>query len=156
MVTGLQLALHSASAETRYELGFAKSLARAPDALNPSLNLILLDLDLPDVDPHDPLSGLRVLYQRVPETPIAIFSANESPALIREALKAGAAGFSPKRLKTGIIFAAIDIVLKRALGLSVDTVKNYVSELLKRTHDCTQGRILAMLRQGSEHASEAP
>ena len=115
----------------------------------------MLDLDLPDVDPHDPLSGL-VLYQRVPETPIAIFSANESPALIREALKAGAAGFSPKRLKTGIIFAAIDIVLKRALGLSVDTVKNYVSELLKRTHDCTQGRILAMLRQGSEHASEAP
>ena len=80
MVTGLQLALHSASAETRYELVFAKSLARAPDALNPSLNLILLDLDLPDVDPHDPLSGLRVLYQRVPETPIAIFSANESPA----------------------------------------------------------------------------
>jgi hypothetical protein len=55
MVTGLQLALHSASAETRYELVFAKSLARAPDALNPSLNLILLDLDLPDVDPHDPL-----------------------------------------------------------------------------------------------------
>jgi signal transduction histidine kinase len=44
MVTGLQLALHSASAETRYELVFAKSLARAPDALNPSLNLILLDL----------------------------------------------------------------------------------------------------------------
>ena len=80
MVTGLQLALHSASAETRHELVFAKSLARAPDALNPSLNLILLDLDLPDVDPHDPLSGLRVLYQRVPETPIAIFSANESPA----------------------------------------------------------------------------
>ena len=156
MVTGLQLALHSASAETRYELVFAKSLARAPDALNPSLNLISLDLDLPDVDPHDPLSDLRVLYQRVPETPIAIFSANESPALIRGALKAGAPGFSPKRLKTGSIFAAIDIVLKRALGLSVDTVKNYVSELLKRTHDCTQKRILAMLRQGSEHASEAP
>jgi DNA-binding NarL/FixJ family response regulator len=114
MVTGLQLALRSASAETRYELVFAKSLARAPpDALNPSLNLISLDLDLPDVDPHDPLSGLRVLYQRVPETLIAIFSANESPALIREALKAGAASFSPKRLKAGI-------------------------------HDCTQGRILAM------------
>jgi DNA-binding NarL/FixJ family response regulator len=131
-------------------------VARAPDALNPSLNLILLDLDLPDVDSHDPLSGLRVLYQRVPETPIAIFLAKASPALIREALKAGAAGFSPKRLKTGIIFAAIDIVLKRALGPSVDTVKNYVSELPKRTHDCTQGRILAMLRQGSEHASEAP
>ena len=86
MVTGLQLALHSASAETRYELVFAKSLARAPDALNPSLNLILFDLDLPDLDPHDPLSGLRIL----------------------------------------------------------------------RTHDCTQGRILAMLRQGSEHASETP
>jgi len=42
MVTGLQLALHSASAETRYELVFAKSPARASDALNPSLNLILL------------------------------------------------------------------------------------------------------------------
>jgi DNA-binding NarL/FixJ family response regulator len=128
MVTGLQLALHSASAETRHELVFAKSLARAPDALNPSLNLISLDLDLPDVDLHDPLSDLRVLYQRVPETPIAIFSANESPALIRGALKAGAAGFSPNRLKTGIIFAAIDIVLKRA----------------QRIQDCTQGRILAM------------
>jgi DNA-binding NarL/FixJ family response regulator len=208
MFIGLQAALQASSpVESNYELLLAKSLATALEALDPSFNLILLDLCLPDEDEHDPLAGLRMLYQRAQDIPIVIFSANESPALIREALGTGAAGFVPKRMNLEIVLAAIDIVLAggiyvpphlmslltsltdpepvakdsshmltglsltarqqsvlalllegqsnkeiaRTLGLSIGTVKNYVSELLRSTKAKTRSRILAMLRHKSGH-----
>jgi DNA-binding NarL/FixJ family response regulator len=213
VAVGLQSALQASSpAEMKYELLFSNSLAAALAVIDPSLTLILLDLCLPDVDEQDPLSGLRTLYQLVPDTPIVIFSAIESPALIGAALKAGAAGFIPKRTKTGIVIAAIEIVLNggiylpphlmsllanltepepadggstpmltglsltprqqsvlellldgqsnkeiaRALSLSVGTVKNYVSELLRSTNTKTRSRILAMLSLKSEKLRDPP
>jgi DNA-binding NarL/FixJ family response regulator len=198
VVLGLQAAL--LACESKYSLVWTKSLAMALEAIDPSVDAILLDLCLPDVDELDPLSGLRTLYESAQDIPIVIFSANESPALIREALGAGAAGFIPKRTKLGVAVAAIDIVLNggmylpphlmsllthltepepgddgsslapagltltprqqsvfdlllegrsnkeiaRALQLSVGTVKNYVSELLRSTNAKTRSRILAM------------
>jgi DNA-binding NarL/FixJ family response regulator len=198
VVVGLQAAL--LACESKYALVWAKSLAMALQAIDPSVDAILLDLCLPDVDELNPLSGLRTLYESAQDIPIVIFSANESPALIREALGAGAAGFIPKRTKLGVAVAAIDIVLNggmylpphlisllthltepepgddgsslapagltltprqksvfdlllegrsnkeiaRALQLSVGTVKNYVSELLRSTNAKTRSRILAM------------
>jgi DNA-binding NarL/FixJ family response regulator len=186
----------------------AGSLAAATQVLDSSFNLILLDLCLPDSDQHDqhdPLAGLRTLYPAAQETPIVIFSAVESAALIREALGAGAAGFIPKRTKMAIVVAAIEIVLNggiylpphlmpllasltegeraenasphvlagfaltqrqqsvlalllegqsnkhiaRSLGLSVGTVKNYVSALIKTTNVKTRSQILATLHHGS-------
>jgi DNA-binding NarL/FixJ family response regulator len=206
IVIGLQSALQASSpAEPKYEFVIANSLAIAHEAIVDSIDLILLDLCLPDADNHDPLAGLRTLYRSAPETPIIIFSAIESPALIREALGAGAAGFIPKRMKTSMVVAAIDIVLKggmylpphlmplltsltepetadrgprhilagfsltqrqqsvlalllegqsnkeiaRVLGLSVGTVKNYVSALLRATNVKTRSQILAMSRSRS-------
>jgi DNA-binding NarL/FixJ family response regulator len=202
IVIGLQSALQPAPpAEPKYEFVIANLLAIAHAAIDESVDLILLDLCLPDADLHDPLAGLRMLYPRAQETPIIIFSATESPALIREALGAGAAGFIPKCMKMGIVVAAIDMVLKggvylpphlmpllasltepatadhgpphmlagvllthrqqsvlvlllegqsnkeiaRALGLSVGTVKNYVSALLRSTNVKTRMQILATL-----------
>jgi DNA-binding NarL/FixJ family response regulator len=205
IVIGLQSALQPAPpAEPRYEFVIANLLAVARDAIDESIDLVLLDLCLPDADLHDPLAGLRMLYPRAQETPIIIFSATESPALIREALGAGAAGFIPKCMKMGIV-AAIDMVLNggvylpphlmpllasltepatadhapphmlagvslthrqqsvlvlllegqsnkeiaRALGLSVGTVKNYVSALLRSTNVKTRAQILATLHSKS-------
>jgi DNA-binding NarL/FixJ family response regulator len=188
-----------------YDVVLAGSLAAATLVLDSSFNLILLDLCLPDCDQHDPLAGLRTLYPTAQETPIVIFSAVESAALIREALGAGAAGFIPKRTKMAIVVSAIEIVLNggiylpphlmpllasltegeraenasphvltgfaltqrqqsvmalllegqsnkhiaRSLGLSVGTVKNYVSALIKTTNVKTRSQILATLHHGS-------
>jgi DNA-binding NarL/FixJ family response regulator len=205
IVAGLHGAL--LACESKYALVRTRSLAMALEAIDPSVNAILLDLHLPDVHERDPLSGLRTLYESAQDIPIVIFSANESPVLIREALGAGAAGFIPKRTKLGVAVAAIDIVLNggmylpphlmsllthltepepgdsgsphpfagltltprqqsvldlllegrsnkeiaHVLQLSVGTVKNYVSELLRSTNAKTRSRILAMsnLRPGT-------
>jgi DNA-binding NarL/FixJ family response regulator len=212
IAVGLKAALQAAApAGSAFDMVFAGSLAAAGELLDSSFSLVLLDLCLPDSEPHDCLGGLRMLYPRAQDIPIVIFSAVDSAALIREALGAGAAGFIPKRTKMAIVVAAIEIVLNggiylpphlmpllatltegerlenasphlltgfaltqrqqsvlalllegqsnkhiaRSLGLSVGTVKNYVSALLKSTNVKTRSQILATLRHGSGTAGKS-
>lgn len=71
------------------------ALADAQDRLEaaPPLDLVLLDLDLPDVQGLDGLLRLRATR---PELPVLVVSSLAEPRLIRATLAAGAAGFVPK------------------------------------------------------------
>lgn len=193
----------------RFDLMFAASMAEAGKYLEHPVDLILLDLYLPDVPALEPLSGLKGLRQSTKNTPILVFSGSQSPALIRGSLDAGASGFIPKSTSIPILVAALDLVLNGGtylpphlltmldgkslspalepalppmelrltprqqsvlalllegrsnkeiagtLGLSVGTIKNYVSDLLKSTNAKTRGRILAMLSAAPVHSEEA-
>jgi DNA-binding NarL/FixJ family response regulator len=206
VAVGLKSALQAAAPKgSSYEMVFAGHLAAAGELMDSSFDLVLLDLSLPDSDEQDALAGLRALRARAPDTPIVVFSAVESPALIREALAAGAAGYIPKCTKICIVVAAIEIALSggiylpphlmpllaalteseavetpapalpgssltprqqsvlalilqghsnksiaRALGLSVGTIKNYVSLLLRSVNLKTRSEILACAIQISE------
>ena len=206
VVLGLQTALCDFP---RFDLLFAGSLAEASKHLEEHVDLILLDLYLPDVPVLDPLSCLKGLRQSCKSTPILVFSGSQSPALIRASLEAGASGFIPKSTSIPILVAALDLVLNGgtylplhllalldgkplsppaestlppmelrltprqqsvlalllegrsnkeiagALGLSVGTIKNYVSDLLKSTNAKTRGRILAMLNAATVQSEEA-
>lgn len=57
------------------------------------LDLVLLDLELPD---RSGLDALRDLRRRFPEVPVAILSAEHDPRVIERALAGGACGFIPK------------------------------------------------------------
>jgi DNA-binding NarL/FixJ family response regulator len=57
------------------------------------LDLVLLDLELPD---RSGLDALRELRRRFPEVPVAILSAEHDPRVIERALAGGACGFIPK------------------------------------------------------------
>lgn len=75
--------------ETASTLGAA--LARI-DA-GPAPDVLLLDLDLPDVEG---LEGLLRLRAAAPEVPVLVVTSMSDPRLIEAALAAGAAGFVPK------------------------------------------------------------
>jgi DNA-binding NarL/FixJ family response regulator len=207
VATGLRSALQSSATWANCRVINAPSIHEALQALTPLPDLILLDLHLPDVGVDEPFRGLSLLRTHAPQVPTAIFTANESTALIRDALREGAAGFIPKRTDGRSIAAIIDFVLKggiyipphlvsllgevptspacaeqprrahrstadsaetsltprqrsvlslvlqglsnkeiaRALGLTVGTTKNYVSELLKASNVRTRSEMLATL-----------
>ncbi|MBB3981232.1 DNA-binding NarL/FixJ family response regulator [Sphingobium fontiphilum] len=73
-----------------------------------SFDLVLLDLNIPDVRRLD---GLRLLRSRFPILPVVMVSGAFDRAIVQEALAAGAAGFIPKSMKrSGIVQALHRIV----------------------------------------------
>lgn len=180
----------------RCQVVCARSLAKASDVLDDTFRLVLLDHKLSEAG-GDRQFGLRQLHAQVPDVPIAIFSAQESPDVIRDMLQAGASGFIPERtrathlaailefLLNGGIYvppevlighqsqdaASVDTEIVRAFGLTarqqavldlllhgrsnkeiareldltVGTVKNYVSGLLRTVQARTRCEILASM-----------
>jgi DNA-binding NarL/FixJ family response regulator len=73
-----------------------------------NFDLILLDLNIPDVKRLD---GLRLLRNRYPILPVVMVSGAFDRAIVREALSAGAAGFIPKSMKRSAIVDALHRVV---------------------------------------------
>lgn len=76
------------------------------------VDLVLLDLNIPDVS-H--LSGLEALRDTFPATPVVMVSGVTDRKVVRDALAAGAAGFVPKSLKRAAIVDALNQVLSGEL-----------------------------------------
>ena len=76
-------------------------LARQP------VDLVLLDLSLPDATGLD---GLRRLRERHPTVPVVICSAHDDPHTVREAFREGAAGYLPKSSGSSLTQHALQIV----------------------------------------------
>ncbi|WDA35792.1 response regulator [Sphingobium sp. YC-XJ3] len=87
-----------------------------------NFDLILLDLNIPDVRRLD---GLKLLRDRFPILPVVMVSGAFDRAIVQEALAAGAAGFIPKSLKRSAIVDALhrvvsgEIYLPEAMGENV-------------------------------------
>ncbi|MDP5306639.1 response regulator transcription factor [Paracoccus spongiarum] len=83
----------------------ADSLARAIEALESGrrFDVVVLDLNLPDVDG---LEGLVALRRIAPDLPILLVTSIKETRVIRAALAAGAAGFVPKHSRREIFRAA--------------------------------------------------
>jgi len=80
-----------------------EALARQDD-----FDLILLDLNIPDVKRLD---GLKLLRERHPILPVVMVSGAFDRVIVREALTAGAAGFIPKSMKRSVIVDALQRVV---------------------------------------------
>jgi DNA-binding NarL/FixJ family response regulator len=79
-----------------------------------NFDLILLDLNIPDVKRLD---GLRLLRNRYPILPVVMVSGAFDRAIEREALSAGAAGFIPKSMKRSAIVDALHRVVSGEIYL---------------------------------------
>lgn len=88
----------------------ADSFEAALDMLQAAddVDLVLLDLNIPDVNR---LSGLTQLRADFPSTPVVMVTGVSDPLVMRDALAAGAAGFVPKSLKREEIVDALRQVL---------------------------------------------
>ena len=71
-------------------------------------DLIILDLDMPDMDWEE---GFKDVREKAANTRIMIISASDEVRYIRKALEAGACGYIPKRSNTKILANALQLVL---------------------------------------------
>ena len=101
---------------------FTEALAAA-DA-NPELDLILLDLGLPDIDGFDALLELRKCH---PGAPVVVLSASEQPAMVLRAIDIGAMGFIPKTTSSPLLLNALRLVLAGGVYLPVEVLRQHES-----------------------------
>jgi DNA-binding NarL/FixJ family response regulator len=85
---------------------FADGLALA--RAHPDLELVLLDLHLPDVRGFEALDGFQA---SLPAVPVIVVSGADDATLVRHALEHGALGFIPKSSTSAVIVSAIRLVL---------------------------------------------
>lgn len=76
---------------------------------HPDLDMVLLDYQLPDASG---LEALRILGQRHPELPVVILSGMANPAVMRQAMALGAAGFVTKSGQSDTLLHALRLVLQ--------------------------------------------
>jgi DNA-binding NarL/FixJ family response regulator len=77
-------------------------------ASHSDLNLILLDLTLPDRDGFSVLAELR---ERLPQIAIVVLSAVQDPDNVIKALDLGALGYIPKSAQSDVILSALRLVI---------------------------------------------
>ena len=99
---------------------FSEGLAAAGD--NPDLDLILLDLGLPDIKGADALEQLR---QRYPALPTVVLSASEDPATVTRAIETGAMGFIPKTTSSHLLLTALRLVLAGGVYLPLEILRQH-------------------------------
>ena len=134
------------------DIDCAASLGHALDriAAGPRPDIVLLDLDLPDVEG---LEGLIRLRAEAPGIPVLVVSSMAEPRLIDAALSAGAEGFVPKHAGRDSFRAALDALgrgerwLPDGFQPSGDGI---ASDAVARLSHLTrqQARILDLLCQG--------
>ncbi len=72
------------------------------------LDLIIIDLDMPDMKWED---GLRELQAKAPESRFVVISASEDVRNIKKVLDMGISGYIPKRSETKVLLSALKLVL---------------------------------------------
>ncbi|HSH56611.1 MAG TPA: response regulator transcription factor [Halomonas sp.] len=84
------------------------------------LDLVLLDLGLPD---SEGLEGLRALRETHPWLPVAILSADQERRTILDAINLGAVGYIPKSTPRRDLLAALSQLLEGQLYLPPDIMR---------------------------------
>lgn len=116
------------------------------------VDIVLLDLNLPDVDGFD---GLIRLKQAVGAVPVLIVSSIADERTIAAALRAGASGFVPKHSQRPVFAAAFDAIARGGVFLPAgvvlsDTGPDPAGEAVRRMSSLTpqQTRILSLICAG--------
>lgn len=123
-------------------------------------DLVLLDLGLPGFTEIEALENFKSQYA---DLTVVVFSAQDTPDMMRKVLAAGASGFIPKSAKLSLLTAALDLVLaggqyfpketfmETAIGRSADLKTQYQSAppSLRGLLTLRQNQILELVAAGS-------
>lgn len=113
-------ALSQASGELRLDWMEAGNLGDALDVFrrHPDIDLVLLDLNLPD---SKGLHGVRRFLGEYPQAQVAVFSATEDEFVVRQAFALGAVGFIPKSSSGQATLRLVESLL---VGAAVNEARN--------------------------------
>lgn len=121
---------------------------------NKSIDIALLDLNIPNVSGYEGLLTLRALYPRLP---VLVVSGLESEQVVKESISCGAAGFLPKSLGREVLETAVSTVMAGDIyypeNKSVTQAGDESTpkeDVVKRIRTLTpqQLRVLFMLKEG--------
>ena len=73
-----------------------------------NVDLIIIDLDMPDMNWEE---GLTELKKRAPAARLVVISASEDSRNIKKALAQGISGYIPKRSETKVLTSALKLIL---------------------------------------------
>lgn len=88
---------------------------------HPDLNLVLLDLSLPDANGFEVLHQLR---EQHPGIPVVVLSATDDAATVMRALDDGAMGFIPKTSSNDVLLGALRLVLAGGVYLPAEVLRH--------------------------------
>lgn len=104
---------------------------------NSPLDLVIVDLDMPDMSWED---GLNQIHQLLgPEGKYIIISASDDVQSVRKSLELGASGYVSKRSNPKILENAIQLVLNGGIYLPHDILKNVISSPSPTAKDKVNG-----------------
>jgi len=83
-------------------------------ARHEDIDIVLMDLHLPGASGLDAIREFRV---RCPELPLVAVSSSEDKRTVLEALDAGAMGFVPKSSTSGVLKAALQLIMAKGVYL---------------------------------------
>lgn len=86
----------------------AANLAEARALSGSPVDLVLLDLGLPD---SEPIPAVAAIKQAFPETPVAVVSAESDPAIVWAAIDAGASGYLHKTTDAAALIDGLRSIL---------------------------------------------
>jgi DNA-binding NarL/FixJ family response regulator len=141
-----------ADLEERIEVFEAANSRAALDCarLDEDLDLVLLDLNMPDMDGFE---ALTLFCERYPALPVVILSASNSKREMRRALDMGALGFIPKDSTGAVVLSALRLVLSGGIYVPPSLVaaenaatamgQGGLARLTNRQH-----QVLALLAEG--------
>lgn len=126
------------------------------------LDMVLLDLGLPDMDGFD---ALRLLHQRFPILPIVVLSASEEQSDAQKSLAEGALGYIPKSSSGQVMLSALRLVFAGGVYLppflshfgmassAVSATDHNASKSNTSSQGLTERQldVLALLRQGKSN-----
>ena len=120
-----------------------------------NLDLMLLDLDMPDINGLD---AIQTLLDIQADTPIVMISAHEEISVINKALAKGIKGFIPKTTPAEVTLSALRLVLSGGIYLPPQLMQQTPVKT-KRSHDDLltprQIEVLKLLQQGVQNKNIA-
>ena len=129
-------------------------------AIQPDIDFILLDLNLPDSDGFSVFIELR---ERYPAIPVVVLSAEQNPARVVKALELGARGYIPKSAHADVIPNALRLIFSGGVyvppeilarsGIRPDQAASEGQQRLPSDIGLTdrQLEVLALLMQGKNN-----
>lgn len=150
----LRLAVVHALSDVRvHEAASAAALFAAVDAIG-EVDLVLLDLGLPDAQGLSSLVQMRTTY---PAVPVLVVSGREEPNIVARAVAHGAAGFVPKSAPGATMVEALHTVLSGRTWMPpkqarspLDPSESEAATLVARLTP-QQFRVLGMLCSGMQN-----